>query len=577
MFSDTEELHSIFNTIPCGIFILDSEWKFSYLNKLFETLFGLKKSDLMAQNIWDKFPEMIGGKLHDELYRSFSLQLHIVVECYSTRLGRWIEYHTHPMPESLIVYCRDIHDKKRTETPFETMFYHNLSAMFLSTVPDGKIFQANPAFFKLFECKAAEVLDHKVTEIGLLNAEEYHSYKELLIKNGQLCNLSLCIHTKANSVKDITLSCMLFTINDSQIVLNSIHDITELVQARSNLLRDIKLLDLTPDMVIGRNMDNQVIFWNRSAEIHYGWKKEEAIGQLLHHLFKTEYPSPYDENKIMAHLIANDCWEGELTHIGKDQRKICVRSRQILQRDLLGAPVAILETASDITRQKEHQREMARLSALNIVGQIASSIGHEIRNPMTTVRGYLQYLMKNDTSERGKASFMLMIEELDRANSIISEFLSIAKDNHVTFKTININDIIEKIKPLLEAQALETGKQVVFLTDIVPDSLLEENQIRQVILNLVKNGLEASPDGMGSVIVRTKKEENCAILEVQDNGQGIPRHILAEIGKPFFTTKETGTGLGLAVCYSIASRHNAQLLFDTGSRGTTFSLKFPAI
>jgi signal transduction histidine kinase len=216
---------------------------------------------------------------------------------------------------------------------------------------------------------------------------------------------------------------------------------------------------------------------------------------------------------------------------------------------------------------------MARLSKLNLIGEMAAGIAHEIRNPITTVRGFLQLLGGEKEYSHKKEYFNLMIEELDRANSIITEFLSLAKDKVLDFKTQNLNYIIKQLYPLIAADAIVNDKYIELELSEIPNLLLDEKEIRQLIFNLVRNGLEAMTSG-GYLKIKTFVDGDKVTLSVIDQGKGIDSQLLDRIGTPFFTTKDNGTGLGLATCYSIAARHNASIKIDTGPEGTTFNIGF---
>ncbi|AJQ26461.1 HAMP domain-containing histidine kinase [Pelosinus fermentans] len=224
-------------------------------------------------------------------------------------------------------------------------------------------------------------------------------------------------------------------------------------------------------------------------------------------------------------------------------------------------------------RQQEIEKQIARLDRLNIIGEMAAGIAHEVRNPMTTVRGFLQMLAKKDNDSPHFAFYGIMIEELDRANGIITEFLSLAKNKAVNLEYTNLNQIIEAIVPLIEADARISNKSIVLELSEIPELLIDEKEIRQVILNMVRNGLEAMNE-KGKVRIKTYCEENVVVMAIADQGPGIKTEILENIGIPFQTTKESGTGLGLPVCYSIAARHNAKITVETGSKGTEFFIKF---
>jgi len=233
----------------------------------------------------------------------------------------------------------------------------------------------------------------------------------------------------------------------------------------------------------------------------------------------------------------------------------------------------ILCIARDITELKLLQNEITRLDRLNLVGEMAASIGHEVRNPMTTVRGFLQMLSRKPELLNFNDFFTLMIEELDRANAIISEFLSLAKNKAVSLEPHNLNSIIKSIEPLIQADAAISDKCLRLELSDIPDLLVDAKEIRQLILNLTRNGLEAMPPGK-AITIKTYQEGNEAILAVQDEGHGIDPNLLEKLGTPFLTTKETGTGLGLPICYSIAKRHNAEITIETGANGTTFGVLF---
>lgn len=228
---------------------------------------------------------------------------------------------------------------------------------------------------------------------------------------------------------------------------------------------------------------------------------------------------------------------------------------------------------TDISERKRYEKELARLDRLNLVGELAAGIGHEVRNPMTTVRGFLQLYKKKDSFIQYKEIFDLMIDELDRANSIITEFLSLAKNKVVNLTLQDLNTILTDLSPLIQADAMQFDKNINLQLEEIPELPLDEKEIRQLILNLVRNGLEAMPSG-GNLAIRTYLEGQGMVLSVQDQGKGIEPDILEKIGTPFFTTKESGTGLGLAICYGIAARHNAVIDIKTSPKGTTFLVMF---
>ncbi|MFC0560338.1 PAS domain S-box protein [Halalkalibacter alkalisediminis] len=232
----------------------------------------------------------------------------------------------------------------------------------------------------------------------------------------------------------------------------------------------------------------------------------------------------------------------------------------------------VLIVLTDITETAVLEKEIFRLDRLNLIGEMAAGIAHEIRNPMTTVHGFLQ-LVRNERDELPIEIVDLMLQELNRANSIITEFLTLAKDKVSNKKMQNLNTIIESLFPLIQAEALRCNKHAILNLHSCPDLLLDQKEIRQIILNVSLNGLDAMSSN-GELSIKTYANEQEVVLEIKDQGVGITPEVLEKMGTPFFTTKDEGTGLGLAICYSVAKRHHATIHIDTGKKGTTFSICF---
>ena len=225
-------------------------------------------------------------------------------------------------------------------------------------------------------------------------------------------------------------------------------------------------------------------------------------------------------------------------------------------------------------KQRVLEKEMARLDKLNLIGQMAAGIGHEIRNPLTTVRGYLQLLGARPINTPQKPTFELMISELDRANAIITEFLSLAKVQKPNLRFENLNEIITNLFPLLQADAFTQNKDCRIILGDIPDFIpLDAKEIIQLILNICRNGLDSMDTG-GSLTIKTHSSADKVILTIEDEGCGIPTEHLEKLGTPFFTTKNQGTGLGLAICYRIALSNNAKIDVSSSPKGTVFSIRF---
>lgn len=338
--------------------------------------------------------------------------------------------------------------------------------------------------------------------------------------------------------------------------------------------RFYKIFNLNPDMIVIMDMeDNTYIEANQAALDAYGFTRDEIIGRTgleIEAINQTDHLYNNFLEQLRSFGIIKNF---ELTTTSKSGKRIDLMISSVLIN--LDGRQCRLSILKDISEKKRYEQEIARLDRLNLVGKMAASIGHEIRNPMTSVRGFLQIFSQENASDN-KVYYDLMIEELDRANGIITEFLSLAKDKTADLQPRSLAYIIARIKPMLEAEALLHGKHVEIVSGKDVQLLLDENEIRQMILNLVRNGMDAMIPG-GTVTIIIEENETEVMLGIADQGYGIAPEIAERIGTPFVSSKDNGVGLGLAVCYSIADRHGARIAFDTGSEGTVFRVYFPKI
>nr|WP_251034506.1 PAS domain-containing protein [Pseudomonas sp. ISL-88] len=229
----------------------------------------------------------------------------------------------------------------------------------------------------------------------------------------------------------------------------------------------------------------------------------------------------------------------------------------------------------DISERKQTEELMLKSEKLSIAGQLAAGIAHEIRNPLTAIKGFLQ-LMK-PTMEGNEHYFEIVFSELSRIELILSELLMLAKPQQNAVKErVNLKKIISEVTALLETQANLKGTFI--KTEYGQDSVYingDQNQLKQVFINLIKNAVESMPDG-GTVHILMTEDEYSVNVTIKDEGDGIPENVLKRIGEPFLTTKEKGTGLGLMVTFNLIKNHQGAIQVDSKpDKGTAFKISFP--
>lgn len=325
-----------------------------------------------------------------------------------------------------------------------------------------------------------------------------------------------------------------------------------------------------PCLMIIQQLDGKMLEVNISFEHLTGWKSEEVIGKTT---VELGICTVEESERIHNLFLQQGYVHNEETYY--TDRSGRVRQGLISTENLcMGEEDQVLMIVTDITERRQWEKDLARLDRLNLVGQMAAGFGHEIRNPMTAARGFLQHLERKTEIAQHKAYLNLAIEELDRANAIISEFLSLARNKAIRPRPTNLNHLVETMAAFLQANALLSNQTVRMEPGQIPALMLDEKEIRQLILNLGRNSLEAMSDG-GVLAISTFVEDQEVVLAVADQGPGIDRQIIDKLGTPFVTTKDNGTGLGLPVCYSIVERHGGKIDVVTGPAGTTFYIRFP--
>ena len=337
----------------------------------------------------------------------------------------------------------------------------------------------------------------------------------------------------------------------------------EVLEREQISLKITHILESITDAFFTLNHQWQFSFVNDEAEKYWEKGREELIGRTMWDFFPESLPTYYPQ--FIKAMNSKEASHFEI---------MSIHSNVPYEVHVYPSDEGLSVYYHDISERRQFEKEMARLDQLNLAGQMAAGIGHEIRNPMTTVRGYLQLLGEKPAYVAQKPTFDLMISELDRANAIITEFLSLAQLKETELKSQDLNEILNNIYPLLEADTFTQNKQIFFIPGKIPTLELNGNEITQLVLNLARNGLEAMQEGC-TLLVKSYVAHGKVVLAIEDEGCGIPPENLRKVGTPFFTTKDNGTGLGIATCFKIAETHNAKIQIDSSCSGTTFFINFP--
>ncbi|HYX16131.1 MAG TPA: response regulator [Nostoc sp.] len=364
--------------------------------------------------------------------------------------------------------------------------------------------------------------------------------------------------------------------------------------AEEKIREQAALLDVTTDAISLRDLNNQIIFWNKGAETLYGWKAAEACGQNASELLYDEF-SPEIEAALLQ-VLSKGKWQGELNKLTKTDKEILVASRWSLVCDEQGKPKSILTVDTDVTEKKHLEAQLFRAQRLESIGTLASGIAHDLNNILTPILAGAQLLPLKfpDADERTRHLLEILEINARRGADLVKQVLSFARGVEGKRITLQLRHIIVELGKILK----ETFPKSIEISTDVPQDLWmvsgDSTQLHQVLMNLCVNARDAISNG-GSLSIYAENlliDENYArmnleakegpytVVTISDTGGGIPREILDRIFEPFFTTKEVGqgTGLGLSTVLGIVKSHGGfvNVYSEVGS-GTSFKVYLPAV
>ena len=372
-------------------------------------------------------------------------------------------------------------------------------------------------------------------------------------------------------------------------------DITELKAGEQQIREQIAMLDVATDGIIVCDLgDFTIKFWNTGAETIYGWTAAEVIGLKTTIEIFQEDPDQVDSAPLEL-LLQRGVWQGELRKFTKTGREVIVESRCSLVRDAAGNPKSILSVETDITAKKLLEQQFFRVQRLESLGTLASGIAHDLNNILTPILGAAQLLPLTlpKLDERNKRLLNMLVDSSKRGSSLVKQILTFAKGLDSKPTTLQVRHILAEI---ISVARQTFPKSIDINLDLDSEDLwmvcVDATQIHQVLMNLFVNARDAMPDG--GVITATARNQildqdytqthpNVSAgayiaITIEDTGIGMDQETLDRIFDSFFTTKASGTGLGLSTVMGIVKAHGGSI--DVQSElgvGSSFKIYLPAV
>lgn len=424
---------------------------------------------------------------------------------------------------------------------------------------------------------AGEIIGYAGT---IAEITEIKQAQQAILESPQNLNGSKCQIVGDKASKPVPMTDILLEASDRQI-------------AEDRIREQAALLDVATDAIIVHDINNQILFWNKSAEVLYGWQAQEAINKNANDILYKKGVTQLEE--AYCSVLRKGEWYGELEQVTKGGKEIIVSSRWTLVRDEEKQPKSILLVNTDITQKKLMEEQFYRAQRLESIGTLASGIAHDLNNVLTPILASAQLLLKVNVPEDKKEWLLTTLEvNAKRAASLVKQVLSFARGIEGKRSVLQVKHLILEVRQIIQ----ETfPKSIEVETDV--DSELwsvygDATLLHQVLMNLCVNARDAMLNG-GNLYIYAKNiliDENYArmsidakvgpyiIITVADTGTGIAPEILDKIFEPFFTTKELGkgTGLGLATTLGIIKSHDGFVnVTSKVGKGTQFKVFLPAV
>jgi two-component system, sporulation sensor kinase E len=332
------------------------------------------------------------------------------------------------------------------------------------------------------------------------------------------------------------------------------------------------LFEYSPDIVY--MMDLEGVFTNLNPQFQniIGFNPDEVIGKNIRDLL----PELYKEatlRSFSAVITGKKPQINELSFPHQNGKEIILQCTS-LPIIVNGKISGIIGYGKDVTLLRQTEERLRRTEKLSIVGELSASVAHEIRNPLTSLKGFVQILQVED--EKHKLYYQIMHDELNRINDIVGELLLLAKPQQLTYKKADLQSILSGVVSLLKTEASLHNIEVDFSYSEPIWMECEPNQLKQLFINIIKNAIEASHSGSRVTISLMPLENEKVSIIVKDSGYGISEERLKKIGEPFYSSKEKGTGLGLTVSFKIVQSHNGTIDFiSVLGKGTEVKIGLP--
>ena len=594
-----------------GIIVFDEDSRIEFANQMASEIMGLPKDQILGREFFSLIGKRDEEFLDEMVMRGEGMGEKVCTEMSIQTPQGWVketEVCIAPTRSedgriNTYAYIRDITERKKfekelreSEKKFRNLFERVRHGLFIST-KEGRFLDCNQAMWGLLGYQdREEFLKIDIAKELYANPEDRKTFQGMVEKLGFVKDFE--VEWKKKNGERMTVLITADAKRDEKGAVIGYEGIKIDISDRKRMERELKeandflmnLIESSVDGIIVTNMKGDILIFNKGAENILGYKSEEVVGKM--HIRNIYQPGVAKE--VMEKLRSPDFGGvGKLSSFPIFHRR---KDGELIEGDLSasfiydekGNEIASIGIFKDLRERLGMERELQKIQQallqsekLAAMGRLTSQIAHELNNPIYGIMNTLELLKTEIPPESKRRRILeLALSETQRLSEMLRNMLSFSKPEEEKRKPIKMNELVEGILLVMEKQMKEANIKVeTSFDDGIPEVMASTNQMRQVMLNIIKNAKEAMPKG-GTLTVRTSREDNKVLIHIQDTGIGIPEEIRDKIYEAFFTTKSKvkGVGLGLSVCYGIIKDHGGEIKVESEEEiGTTFTISLPIV
>lgn len=463
-----------------------------------------------------------------------------------------------------------------SEEQLRQIFECSNDAIFVIDPEADRILEANPQAIQRLEYSRNELLSSvRVSAVHSHEIEKMREFSQIVLEEGRSWTNELSCLSKSGNVLPSEISASVIDFQDRKCILALIRDITDRKRAekalRESEARFRTLVENAADVILVIDPDGCVVDANHRACEKLGYTYEELINLCIHQL-DAKYTAE-ELAKLRQQFTIGVPVILETIHQRKDGTTFPVEASICLFES--GDRWLELALVRDITERKQAEQAMARLAE---IGELATMIVHEVRNPLTTVLMGLNAFRKLELPDPAQQRLDLALEEAERLKRLFNEILLYAKAPSLQTIRLELNEFLTSIVESLRDLPIIKNRKIQLRSSVPPVWVVgDRDKLKQVFINLIKNACEAIDDHQTITWnIQPCQLANQVQINIHNGGNPIPHDILTKIGTPFFTTKPNGNGLGLAIVKQIIAAHNGELIITSeATLGTTVTIQLP--